>query len=164
MTFCTKQFHFTELLMSLSDGTIRGLCQQAETDSGVSSTNQKARRDQNLKVMEAYGKKCSTFVTVRFIYSDINSSVVCNTFIVFCLGVFEQSIIYSLKCLWFPRVSQTLAQPITCLKVCSESALFISPYPSFAVCHLLFSCFKSLCSNQGGERAPCVSVISHSHE
>lgn len=85
--------------MSLSDGTIRGLCQRAETGGGVSSATQKARRDQNLKVMEAYGKKRSTFVTVRFIYSDINSGVVCNTFIVFCLVVFEQSIVYSLKCL-----------------------------------------------------------------
>lgn len=87
--------------MSLSDGTIRGLGRQTDIGGGgVSSVNrEKVRRDQNLKVMEAYGKKCSTFVNVHFECSDINSSVVCNTLIVFCLGVFEQSIVYSLKCL-----------------------------------------------------------------
>lgn len=86
--------------MSLSDGTITGLGQQAEICGRVSSTNQeKVRRGRNLKVMEAYGQKCKTFVSVHFVYSDINSGVVCNTFIAFCLGVFEQSIVYSLKCL-----------------------------------------------------------------
>lgn len=59
MTFCTKQFHSTGRLMSLSDGTITGLGQQAEICGRVSSTNQeKVRRGRNLKVMEAYGQKC----------------------------------------------------------------------------------------------------------
>lgn len=46
--------------MSLSDGTIRGLGRQTDIGGGgVSSVNwEKVRRDQNLKVMEAYGKKC----------------------------------------------------------------------------------------------------------
>lgn len=52
--------------MSLSNGTIRGLCQQAETDSGVSSTTQKARRDRNLKVMEAIWQKVFNFCYCAF--------------------------------------------------------------------------------------------------
>lgn len=79
--------------MSHSDGLVGSAGSKPHCKPGES------RRDSNLKVMEAYGQKCSTFVHVHFARSDINSGAVCSTFIVFCLGVSEQSIVYSLKCL-----------------------------------------------------------------
>ena len=85
--------------MSLSGGTISSLGWQAGIGRGVFQHEPGERRDRNLKVAEAYGEKPATFVHVRFVRSDIDSGAVCDASVVFCWGVFRQSIVYSLKCL-----------------------------------------------------------------